>query len=127
MNSDTEMTLREKEQRTAGAFGITYRVEELKRDLLAVPGVVDVEFDLDGYWSNIPQIIFLPKYAIPVEDEDYYKKRREMLGRILQVCVKHGLTRSGDPIEDYGEYLYIVTYCEWPVKAGVTVPDNSPV
>lgn len=127
MNSDTEMTLREKEQRTAGAFGITYRVEELKRDLLAVPGVVDVEFDLDGYWSNIPQIIFLPKYAIPVEDEDYYKKRREMLGRILQVCVKHGLTRSGDPIEDYGEYLYIVTDCEWPVKAGVTVPDNSPV
>lgn len=127
MNSDTEITLREKEQRTADAFGITYRVEELKRDLLAVPGVVDVEFDLDGYWSNIPQIIFLPKYAIPVADEDYYKKRRGMLGRILQVCVKHGLTCSGDPIEDYGEHLYIVTDCEWPVKADVTVPDNSPV
>lgn len=111
--------LREREQRTADAFGITYRVEELKRDLLAVNGVVDVEFDLDGYWSDIHQIIFLPKYAIPVQLEDYYQRRRTMIAGILEVCARHGLTRTGDRIEDYGEHLYIVTDCGWPVKDGV--------
>lgn len=115
--------LREREQRTADTFGITYRVEELKRDLLAVDGVVDVEFDLDGYWSDIQQIIFLPKYSIPVHMEDYYQRRRTMIASILEVCARHGLTRSGDRIEDYGEHLYIVTNCQWPVNAGVTVND----
>lgn len=111
--------LREREQQTADAFGITYRVEELKRDLLAVDGVVDVEFDLDGFWDNMGQIIFLPKYSIPVQSEDYYQRRRVMIASILAVCTRHGLTRSGDRIEDYGEHLYIVTNCGWPVKEGV--------
>lgn len=119
--------LRERERRTADAFGITYCVEELKRDLMAVDGVVDVEFDLDGYWSDIQQIIFLPKYSIPVQVEDYYQRRRTMIARILEVCARHGLTRSGDRIEDYGEHLYIVTNCGWPVRPGVTVPDILPV
>ena len=104
-----------------------YRVEELKRDLLAVDGVVDVEFDLDGFWDNMGQVIFLPKYSIPVHSEDYYQRRRAMIVRILEVCAKHGLKRSGDRIEDYGEHLYIVTNCGWPVRQGVTVPDISPV
>lgn len=129
MNADYEEapTLREREQKTADAFGITYRIGELKRDLLSVDGVVDVEFDLDGYWSDIRQIILLPKYAIPVRSEDYYQRRRTMIERILEVCARRGLTRSGDRVEDYGEHLYIVADCRWPVKAGVTVPDNSPI
>ena len=126
-DENIEVTLRDKEQRTADAFGITYRVEELKRDLLAIDGVVDVEFDLDGYWSDIQQIIFLPKYSIPVNLEDYYQRRRTMIARILEVCARHGLTRSGDRIEDYGEHLYIVTDCKWPVKSNVTVPDGIPL
>lgn len=127
MNTEAEITLRDREQRTADAFGITYRVEELKRDLLAVDGVVDVEFDLDGFWDNMGQVIFLPKYSIPVQLEDYYQRRRAMIIRILEVCAKHGLKRSGDRIEDYGEHLYIVTNCGWPVRQGVAVPDISPV
>lgn len=127
MDENIEITLRDKEQQTADAFGITYRIEELKRDLLAIDGVVDVEFDLDGYWSDIQQIIFLPKYSIPVKLEDYYQRRRTMIARILEVCARHGLTRSGDRIEDYGEHLYIVTDCKWPVKSNVTVPDGIPL
>lgn len=119
-------TLRKREWQTADAFGITYRIEELKRDILAVDGVVDVEFDLDGYWSDIQQIIFLPKYSIPGQLQDYYQRRRVMIACILEVCARHGLTRTEDSIEDYGEHLYIVTKYGWPVKVGVTVPDILP-
>lgn len=124
MNTEAEITLRDREQRTADAFGIAYRVEELKRDLIAVDGVVDVEFDLDGFWDNMGQVIILPEYSIPVQLEDYYQRRREMIIRIMEVCANHGLTRSGDRIEDYGEHLYIVTNCGWPVKQDVAATDN---
>lgn len=119
--------LREHEQRTADAFGITHWVVELKRDLLTINGVVDVEFDLDGYWSDIQQIVFLPKYSIPVHLNDYYQRRRAMIARILEACARHGLTRSGDRIEDYSEHLYIVMNCGWPVKLVVTGHDVSSV
>ena len=127
MDENIEITLRDKEQQTADAFGITYRVEELKRDLLAVDGVVDVEFDLEGYWSNIQQIIFLPRYDVPLTDKRYYTKLMTLIARVLEVCAAHGLIKTGDPIEDYGEHLYFVTDCNWPVKPNVTIPDGMPL
>lgn len=106
--------LREREKRTSDHFGITERVESLKCDLLKVDGVVDVEFDLDGFWSNINQVIVLLRFSLP--QATYYKARRALVEGAVATMVEHGLVRSGDPIEDYGEHLYIVTDCPWATK-----------
>lgn len=103
--------LRKREQATAEHFGITAKIEAFKNDLLAIDGVVDVEFDLDGFWSDIHQVIFLPKYHIPFDG--YFEIRREMIHNIVECANRHRLTRTGDLIEDYGEHLYIVTDCPW--------------
>lgn len=97
----------EREQRTAEQFGITEQIELLKQELLTVNGVVDVEFDLDGFWSDIKQVIIIPKYQIPFAN--FYDDRRAMLTGILAIANKHNLRLTGDRIEDYGAHLYIVT------------------
>ena len=101
------MMLNEINRRTAEQHGILPLIEKLQADLLAIEGVEDVDFDLDGFWSNIPYVIFLPKYNI--SGDDYFKQRRILLNRILQEAAKFGLFRTGDSIEDYGEHFYIVT------------------
>ena len=99
--------LRDRQIRTAEQFGILPLVEKLQADLMALEGVEDVDFDLDGFWDNIPYVIFLPKYHI--SGEDYFKRRRVLLTKILQEAENNGLFRTGDSIEDYGEHFYIVT------------------
>ena len=101
------MMLNERNRRTAEQHGILPLIEKLQADLMAIEGVEDVDFDLDGFWSNIPYVIFLPKYNIT--GDDYFKQRRILLNRILQEAAKFGLFRTGDSIEDYGEHFYIVT------------------
>lgn len=99
--------LNEKNRKTAEHHGILPLVEKLQDDLMAIEGVEDVDFDLDGFWDNIPYVIFLPKYNIT--GEDYYKRRRVLLTKILYEAENNGLFRTGDRIEDYGEHFYIVT------------------
>lgn len=108
--------LNEREQRTADRFGITEKVESFETDLLTIPGVVKVEFDLDGFYDNLHQLIFLPKYDIPVSAPDYFVQRRELLSSVLETAKKHGLTRTGDRIEDYGQHFYIVCNCFWETR-----------
>ena len=63
-------------------------------------------------------MILIPKYDIDVElePEAYFKARREQRQSIVDVCAKHGLLDSGDPIEDMGAHWYIVRSCDktWP-------------
>lgn len=99
--------LNERNRKTAEQFGILPLVEKLQADLMALDGVEDVDIDLDGFWSNIPYVIFLPKYNIA--GADYFKRRRVLLTKILQEAEINGLFRTGDSIEDYGEHFYIVT------------------
>ena len=94
-------------RKTAEQYGILPLVEELQAKLMAIDGVEDVDFDLDGFWSNIPYVIFLPKYNIT--GENYYKRRRILLTKILYEAEQFGLFRTGDSIEDYGQHFYIVT------------------
>lgn len=103
--------LREHERETAEHFGILDSIEKLRSDLMDIDGVIDVDFDLDGFWSDIHQVIFLPKYLLPLDG--YYAARNEMVRNILECAGRHGLTRTGDPIEDYGNHLYFVTDCPW--------------
>lgn len=103
--------LRERDRKTAEHFGILARIELLRTDLMEIEGVVDVDFDLDGFWSDIHQVIFLTKYLLPLDD--YYTARNTMVRSILECAQRHGLSRTRDRIEDYGEHFYFVTDCPW--------------
>lgn len=107
--------LRDRQIKTAEQFGILPLVEKLQADLMALDGVEDVDFDLDGFWDNIPYVILLPKYKIT--GENYFKRRRVLLTKILQEAEANGLFRTGDSIEDYGEHFYIVTELRKEAKA----------
>lgn len=99
--------LNERNRKTAEIHGILPLIEKLQADLLALEGVEDVDFDLDGFWDNIPYVIFLPKYNLPTDG--FYTRRKAMLRAILEIAAKNGLVRTEDSIEDYGAHLYIVT------------------
>ena len=101
MNNDRHME-------TARRFGVLSDCERLERELLEIPGVTSVEFDLDGFYDNIGQVIFLIGYDIDVSDPDYYDKRREMLKAVIICAYENGLARTEDSIEDYGEHYYFV-------------------
>lgn len=104
--------MRERDRQTAERFGILERVEDLERELLKVDHVVGVEFDLDGFYSDIYQVIVLPEYDIPVNTPDYFDVRHAMLQEVLAITREHGLNPSGDSIEDYGKHYYIVRNCD---------------
>ena len=99
--------LDERSRKVAEAHGILPLVEKLQADLMAIDGVEDVDFDLDGFWSNIPYVIILPKYNI--KGDNYYLHRGFLLNKILKTVEMNGLFRTVDRIEDYGEHFYIVT------------------
>ena len=99
--------LKDRQKKIAEQFGILPLVEKLQADLIALDGVEDVDFDLDGFLDNIPYVIFLPKYNIT--GDDYFTRRRVLLTKILQEAENNGLFRTEDSIEDYGQHFYIVT------------------
>lgn len=119
IDAEPIVMLADDDRKTADRFGFTPQLEKLTRELLRIDGVAEIEYDLDGFWSDIRHVIILAKYDIPVADSAYYAKRRIMLNNILEVCAQNGLRRTGDTIEDYGEHYYIVTRCTWPVVEAV--------
>ena len=104
--------MKKHDEEIANQFGLYDRIKSLEDALLAVDGVVEVEFDLCGFLDNIRQVIIIPKYNIPVKLENYYEVRRQHLNNILKVTRDFGLLPSGDRIEDYGEHWYIVRDCD---------------
>lgn len=92
--------------------GVFDKVEKLKAELLQIPYVTEVDFDLDGLIDNINQCIFLPKYDIPTNIISYYEIKAQTLTSILKVAKDNGLRRTEDAIEDYGQHYYIVTNCK---------------
>lgn len=103
--------MKERTIKTAKEFSILDRVEKLERELLSIDGVTKVDFDLDGFYDDIHYVIFLTKYDIPVTLENYFETRQQMVKNILEVANNNGLKRTGDRIEDYGEWFYFVTSC----------------
>ena len=101
--------LNERDRKTADLYGITERVEKLQKELLQIEGVRDVDFDLSGFLSNIPYVIFLPEYDIDVRLDDYFERRRKLLTEAVRVAAENGMMRTEDRIEDMGQHFYIVT------------------
>lgn len=106
-------------KRTAEAFGMLEKVESLEKDLLKVPGVVEVEFDLDGFYDNLNEVIFVAKYDIPQKGREFLNKAAELKNDVIQTAAKHNLVKSPDGIEDYGNHFYFVFTRkddQWKVK-----------
>lgn len=106
----------ERDIKTMKAFGIGEQMEKLHAELMALPDIKDVEYDLTSFWSDIPYVIFLPTWNIPAAAKDYFNRKTALLQAILTVAHDNGLTRTGDRIEDYGSCWYTVTRCDWLVN-----------
>lgn len=96
---------------TARSFGIYEQCQALEADLLKIPDVTSVEFDLDGFLDHMNQMIFMAGYQITEKGADYFSAFRAMKLAIIQTAMAHDLTSTGDAIEDYGEHLYFVRRC----------------
>ena len=48
----------------AKEYGISDRIEALEKALLSITGVEKVDFDLNGYFDDIHQVIIIPKYSV---------------------------------------------------------------
>ncbi len=100
--------MKQEELKIAQKYGIEEKVNKLEKDLLSVNGVVEVDFDLNGFLDNMNQVIFLTKYNIPVGLENYFEVRNKLIEDVVEVASNNGLSRTGDRIEDYGEHFYFV-------------------
>lgn len=83
--------MNEKTRRTAERFNIIDKVEKLQKELLQIDGVIDVEFDIDGFYDNIGDFIFLTKYDIPVNLENYFEVRKQLKQNVIGVAKNNGL------------------------------------
>lgn len=100
--------MKERELETAKKFAIVGNVEKLQKELLQIDGVVDIDFDLDGFYDNMHQVIVLVKYDIPATLEKYFEVRRELKNNVIKVAKENGLRKTEDRIEDYGTWFYFV-------------------
>lgn len=110
--------MKERELKTAQKFGILNKCQALEKELLQIDRVEKIEFDLDGFYGNIYQVIILATYDIPITLENYFETRKEVVKNIIKVAGNYGLTRTEDSIEDYGTTFYFVFRCskEWKNK-----------
>lgn len=97
----------------AEKFGVVDKIQKLESDLLLIPHITKVEFDLNGFLDNISEVIFLLKNDIPAYSESYFDEKSKLIDSVLKIAGQNGLSRTGDRIEDYGNhYLYFVTKCD---------------
>lgn len=95
--------------KTAIQYGIKEQCERLEKELLSIDGVTNIEFDLDGFYDDLGEVIFLAKYE--VNNDNYFSEKIRIKSKIVDICTLHGLYPSGDLIEDYGQHLYFVRKC----------------
>lgn len=103
--------MKERTLNTAKRFGILDRIEKLEADLLKIDRINRVEFDLDGFYDDLNQVIFVTEYDIPVTLDNYFEVRKQLINDVLRVAKENGLNRTEDRIEDYGAHFYFVTSC----------------
>ena len=85
---------------TAKKYNILKQVENLEQGLLKIPGVAEVEFDLDGFYDDMNQVICLIKYEITANPiDEYFKLRQELKTSVLDIAKLYGLTKTEDLID----------------------------
>lgn len=109
--------MRTRDIKIAELFGILERCKAFEADLLKIKDIVPDKFDdgipfnLDGFLSDIYQVIIVPKYDIRDNRDDYWEARRKVCENVVALAEKYDLHPSGDRIEDYGMHFYFVFTC----------------
>ena len=109
--------MRERDIKTAKKVGILERCQAFEQELLQTKDIVPdksddgIPFDLDGFLSDIFQVIIVPKYDIRADRDDYWEARKALKDNVVALAEKYDLHRSGDYIEDQGEHFYFVFNC----------------
>lgn len=69
---------------TAARFGISEQCAALQRDLLTLPGAVKVEFDLDGFYDHMEQVILLVKFDVAYRN--YFRDLRDLRQGVIDTA-----------------------------------------
>ncbi|MBP3359927.1 MAG: hypothetical protein J6N52_03665 [Clostridia bacterium] len=102
------MAQKDRTKCTIERFGIAKNIEKFTRELQQVRYVGNIEYDLDSLIDNIPYIILIVEYNIPISMDNYYKTKTNFVNDILKVAQNNGLKKTEDSIEDYGQHYYFV-------------------
>lgn len=116
--------MRTRDIKTAELVGIAERCKAFERDLLKIKDIVPdkfhdgIPFDLDGFLSEIYQVIIVPRYDIRADRTDYWEARSQLKKSVIALAKKYDLYRTEDPVEDYGEHFYLVFRCgdSWKIR-----------
>lgn len=101
--------MNEQNTKIANMYNLTEKIEKLEKDMLSIPHVTDIDFDLNGFLDNMHQVIIIIGYKYSNADMSSYATQiRNLKTNIINTAKKHGLTRTEDTLEDYGTHLYIV-------------------
>lgn len=109
--------MRARDAQTAEQFGILERCRAFERELLQIKDIMPdksddgIPFDLDGFLSNIFQVIIVPRYDIGADRDDYWEARKQLKESVVALAEKYDLHCTDDRIEDYGEHFYFVFRC----------------
>ena len=109
--------MRIRDSKIAEQFGILDRCKAFEDDLLKIRDIVPdkfddgIPFDLNGFLSNIYQVIIVPKYDIKADRDDYWEARKQLRESVVALAEKYDLHPSGDRIEDQGTHFYFVFSC----------------
>lgn len=98
--------MKKREIETAERFNIMDNVTKLENELLTIKGVNSVQYDLNGFYDDMNQVIFLTEHDVP------YENRKQFIKDIIEVAGNNGLTKTEDTIEDYGAHYYFVFHCD---------------
>lgn len=101
-------SMKERGIATAERYGILQRIKNIEADLWKIKFVGDVEFDLDGFYDDLNEVIILVRYDIPSGSDTYFKDRATLVLSVIEKAKEHGLKRTPDKIEDYGRHFYLV-------------------
>ena len=85
--------MEEKEIKIAERFNILDKCQKLEKDFLQLCRITKVEFDLNGLYDNIYQVIILVKYEIPMElgPKKYFRIRTNILKKVLEILEQEEL------------------------------------
>lgn len=101
-------------------YGITELLRDFNAALLATPDVLEVEYDLNGFYDDMHQVIVLIKYVDSggrgiqpsLSCEDWTTRRTSLVENVYELAKKYGLTRTEDRLEDYGTWFYMVFHSD---------------
>lgn len=106
---------------TATRFGFFCWLQSFEAELLKIQDVVNIDYDLNGFFSDIHQVICIIKYDIRPIRTDYFDARTKLKKSVIRAANAFDLYKTSDLIEDYGEHFYFVFGCTGAWKQKNTV------